>query len=90
MPTEPPKAEPPKRKRRWFQFSLRSLMIVVTLLAVPLTTIRIMGPPWIEDSLGKRQIGGLTCVWLIIVAVEFYLVWIVMRFATWRPPATQP
>jgi hypothetical protein len=31
---EPPKADPPKRKRRWFQFSLRSLMIVVTLLAV--------------------------------------------------------
>ena len=35
MQTEPPKAEPPKRKRRWFQFSLRTLMIVVTLLAVP-------------------------------------------------------
>jgi hypothetical protein len=33
---EPPKAEPPKRKRRWFQFSLRTLLIVVTLLAVPL------------------------------------------------------
>ena len=36
METKPPKADPPKRKRRWFQFSLRSLMIVVTLLAVPL------------------------------------------------------
>jgi hypothetical protein len=35
METEPPKAEPPKRKRRWFQFSLRTLMIGVTLLAVP-------------------------------------------------------
>ena len=35
MQTEPPKAEQPKRKRRWFKFSLRSLMIVVTLLAVP-------------------------------------------------------
>ena len=34
MQTEPPKADPPKRKRRWFQFSLRSLMIGVTLLAV--------------------------------------------------------
>jgi hypothetical protein len=28
MQTEPPKADPPKRKRRWFQFSLRTLMIV--------------------------------------------------------------
>jgi hypothetical protein len=34
MEGEPPKADPPKRKRRWFQFSLRTLMIVVTLLAV--------------------------------------------------------
>jgi hypothetical protein len=36
MQSEPPKGDPPKRKRRWFQFSLRSLMIGVTLLAVPL------------------------------------------------------
>jgi hypothetical protein len=40
MQTEPPKAEPPKRKRRWFQFSLRTLMIGVaasgaTLLDLP-------------------------------------------------------
>jgi hypothetical protein len=32
MQTEPTKADPPKRKRRWFQFSLRTLMIGVTLL----------------------------------------------------------
>ena len=34
MQTEPPKAAPPKRKRRWFQFSLRTLMIVITLFCV--------------------------------------------------------
>ena len=34
MPTELSKADPPKRKRRWFQFSLRTLMIGVALLAV--------------------------------------------------------
>jgi hypothetical protein len=34
MEAEPAKANPPKGKRRWFQFSLRSLMIGVTLLAV--------------------------------------------------------
>jgi hypothetical protein len=27
-------ADPPKRKRRWFQFSLRTLLVVVTLVAV--------------------------------------------------------
>jgi hypothetical protein len=36
MEAEPPQADPPKRKRRWFQFSLRTLLIVVTLLAAPL------------------------------------------------------
>ena len=34
MPTEPPKADLPKRKRRWFQFSLRSLMIFTLVCAV--------------------------------------------------------
>jgi hypothetical protein len=36
MQTDPPKADSPKRQRRWFRFSLRSLMIVVTLLAIAL------------------------------------------------------
>jgi hypothetical protein len=31
MEAESPKADPPKRKRRWFQFSLRTLMIGVTI-----------------------------------------------------------
>jgi hypothetical protein len=35
METDPSNAEPPKRQRRWFQFRLRTLLIVVTLLAVP-------------------------------------------------------
>ena len=34
MQAEPTKAEPPKRKRRWFQFSLRTLMIGVTLFCM--------------------------------------------------------
>jgi hypothetical protein len=34
MQTELPEADPPKRKRRRFQFSLRSLLIVVTLFCV--------------------------------------------------------
>jgi hypothetical protein len=34
MQAEPAKAAPPKRQRREFQFSLRTLLIVVTLLAV--------------------------------------------------------
>ncbi len=34
MQAELSKTDPPKRNRRWFQFSLRTLMIGVTLLAV--------------------------------------------------------
>jgi hypothetical protein len=34
MQAAPPKAEPPKRKRRWCQFSLRMLMTGETIVAV--------------------------------------------------------
>jgi hypothetical protein len=34
MPTEPTNAEPPKCNRRWFQFSLRTLLIVTVVVAV--------------------------------------------------------
>ncbi|HEV2971230.1 MAG TPA: DUF1559 domain-containing protein [Pirellulales bacterium] len=34
METDSPKAATPKSKRRWFQFSLRSLFVVVTVVAV--------------------------------------------------------
>jgi Leucine rich repeat len=34
MQIESPKAEPPKRKRRWFQFSLRTLMIFTVICAI--------------------------------------------------------
>jgi hypothetical protein len=33
--TEPIKSDPPKRKRRWFQFSLRTLLISVLIVAIP-------------------------------------------------------
>jgi hypothetical protein len=32
--TEIPKPKPRKRKRRWFQFSLRSVLILVTIVSV--------------------------------------------------------
>ena len=36
MENQPSAVEPPKRRRRWFRFRLRTLLIAVTLLAVPL------------------------------------------------------
>ena len=38
MQTEPPKADPPKRKRRWLQFSLRSLMIFTLIVGIGMAT----------------------------------------------------
>jgi Leucine Rich repeat len=38
MEAEPPQADPPKRKRRWFQFSLRTLMILTLLVCVGMAT----------------------------------------------------
>ncbi|HEY2759687.1 MAG TPA: hypothetical protein VGI75_03070 [Pirellulales bacterium] len=35
MPDKPNTAEPQKPRRRWFQFRLRTLLVVVTLLAIP-------------------------------------------------------
>jgi hypothetical protein len=34
MQTEPPNADPPNRRRRWHQFSLRSLLLAVTAFGV--------------------------------------------------------
>jgi HEAT repeat protein len=39
MPTESPKVDPPKRERRWFQFSLRTLMIFTMICAVATGTL---------------------------------------------------
>jgi hypothetical protein len=47
MEAEPPKAEPPKRKRRWFQFSLRTLLIFMMVCAV--------GAAWIERKLERAR-----------------------------------
>ncbi|HEV2969088.1 MAG TPA: hypothetical protein VGY55_03800 [Pirellulales bacterium] len=35
MEVDPPKPHPPKRKRHWFQFSLRSLLIFTLICAIP-------------------------------------------------------
>jgi hypothetical protein len=51
MQTDPPKSDPPKRKRRWFQFSLRTLLIVVLIAAIPCAWLRSK----IEQKRQERQ-----------------------------------
>jgi hypothetical protein len=44
--------DPSKRERRWFQFSLRTLMIVVTLLVIPCALLgRKIEPLWFREHL---------------------------------------
>src|ERR1700686_4232221 len=60
MEADPPKADPPKRKRRWFQFSLRSLMIVVTLLAVLCGYVAWLGKKRIERK--RKECEAVTAI----------------------------
>jgi hypothetical protein len=52
MQTEPPKTDPPKYNRRWFQFSLRTLLIPLALGVVAVVYFFVL--PAIHD-LQKRQ-----------------------------------
>ena len=56
MQTEPPKADPPKR--RWFQFRLRTLFVVVTIAAVQCAACLPMLREW-QHQEKLRRIGEL-------------------------------
>ncbi len=62
-----PNAESPKRNRRWYQFSLRTLLIVVTLLAMTcgyvaseakIVGVRNAARARIESLGGQYKVGG--------------------------------
>ena len=55
METEPAaNATQPKSRRRWHQFSSRTLLIVVTAIAVAVGTIALAGPPFVHVSARDR------------------------------------
>ena len=56
METEPTKAGPPKRKRRWFQFSLRTLMVVMAIVAVQCAVCLPMLREWKERDEYRREL----------------------------------
>jgi hypothetical protein len=60
-------AEPPKRKRRWFQFSLRTLFVVVATLAVECAVCLPMLREWQKSQqreFAKRQVVKQAIHWL--------------------------
>ena len=63
MEAEPPKADPPKRKRRWFQFSLRTLMIVVVVLSAGCAYVKYLlaryEAEWREEDAAIAKISAM-------------------------------
>ena len=47
MDAEPTKADPPKRKRRWFQFSLRTLLVFTLIVAI--------GCAWVAHRIQQKR-----------------------------------
>jgi hypothetical protein len=60
MQTESLKADPPKRKRRCFQFRLRTMLVGVTALAVAAGLWKALGPPiiiqWFKTYDGRERL----------------------------------
>jgi hypothetical protein len=60
MESEPPTADLPKRKHRWFQVSLRTLLIGVTIVAVqcavcfPALKVKPIGETWTKKIVGTH------------------------------------
>ena len=75
MEAEPPKAEPPKRKRRWFQFSLRTLLIVVALLAA-MCAYLVHEVRTAKEIVEERKAFGLNPHFLVITTSQRTVSWI--------------
>ena len=70
MTTDRRKADTPQRKRRWVQFSLRTLLIGVALLAVPLGYVGwrakiVRHRSWVLSHFGNRK-------WPAVIPVELW------------------
>jgi uncharacterized membrane protein len=74
MDAEPPKADLPKGKRRWFQFSLRTLLIVVTLLAISSAGWSRLFRPHEDQSL-SADAAMLDLAWFVIAMTALSAAW---------------
>jgi hypothetical protein len=98
MQTEPPKAEPPKRKRRWFQVRLRTLVLWI----IPYAAIYAAVVSLIFSSDGaQRPVGTLGDVLYLLrmiswrvgeamgaeitknMVIIFSLAWIALPILSW-------
>ena len=72
--------KPVKRKLRWYQYSLRSLLIFVTLFAVALSLVTTLGLELISGFSGLV----LSCVFVLLLAFALVPIdWAVSRLPYW-------
>jgi hypothetical protein len=85
MQTEPPKADSENRKRRWFQFSLRTLMIF--------TVVRAIGSAWVARKMERKRKEREAVNAITKLGGEAY--WDYQRIPAkvgrgWRPEGAEP
>jgi hypothetical protein len=73
MQTEPLKAEQPKRQRRWFQFSLRTLMIFIVAASLALEAMRFATSAWANAIVSFTM---LALIFSLVLAVYRRPFWI--------------
>jgi hypothetical protein len=85
MQNETPKADPPKRKRRWFQFSLRSLLMFTVVCAI--------GSAWVarKIELKRKELEAVRA----ITKLQGEAYWDYQRIPAkvgraWRPEGAEP
>jgi hypothetical protein len=67
MQSEQPKADSPKRKRRWFQFNLRALFVVVAIVAVQCAVCLPIVREWREQRRIVAELDELMAHYLRII-----------------------
>jgi hypothetical protein len=80
MQTEPPKADPHKRKRRWFQFSLRTLLIAVVAFSFALAAMRFATDGW---AFATVSIAVFLLLFSVVQAVYGRPFWVGFSICVW-------
>jgi hypothetical protein len=71
MEPEPSNALPPKRNRRWFQFSLRTLMIFIVAASLALAAMKFATSAWANVVVNVTMFGLLFSVVLAVYRRQF-------------------
>jgi hypothetical protein len=79
MQTEPPKSEPPKRKRRGFQFRLRTLFVVTTIVAAWAWFSQIIPLLDTVGRVGRMTVYEPNIEWFLATGLAGVAIWSALR-----------